>query len=197
MRNVMYLNLNNNVTWLYLFIAELKPRAVNRGSHWKRNRKSAIKHFNNSHGTRLPESLTVLTDLAGTAGLAADGEDYLIPSSILNSIVSGLISRSVLNNNYLNEGVGTAYGIEFLLNKAISDKWYGWLSIAYSKTERENLATGEDFTYAYDIPWIINAVTTYEFNEYWQLGGIGYFPMEPMTIGFELGVNYMVYGMTH
>ena len=66
--------------------------------------KEAIKHFNNCHGTRLSESLTVLTDLAGIAGLAADGEDYLIPSSILNSVVSGLISRSVLNNDYLNEG---------------------------------------------------------------------------------------------
>ncbi|SVD55441.1 uncharacterized protein METZ01_LOCUS408295, partial [marine metagenome] len=43
------------------------------------------------------------------------------------------------------------------------------------------------------------AIANYNTNlaEYWQLGGIGYFPMEPMTIGFELGVNYMVYGMTH
>ena len=74
-------------------------------------------------------------------------------------------------DNYLNEGVGTAYGIEFLLNKAISDNWYGWLSIAYSKTERKNLATGEEFNYVYDIPWIVNAVMSYDFNEYWQLGG--------------------------
>ena len=43
------------------------------------------------------------------------------------------------------------------------------------------------------------AIANYNTNlaEYWQLGGIGYFPVEPMTIGFELGINYMVYGLTH
>ena len=68
-----------------------------------RELREAIGRFNSNHGTRLPESLTVLTDLAGIAGLAVDGEDYLIPSSILNSIISGLISRSVLNNKYLKK----------------------------------------------------------------------------------------------
>ena len=43
------------------------------------------------------------------------------------------------------------------------------------------------------------AIANYNTNlaEYWQLGGIGYFPVEPMTIGFELGVNYMTYGLTY
>ena len=41
------------------------------------------------------------------------------------------------------------------------------------------------------------AIANYNTNlaEYWQLGGIGFFPIEPMTIGFELGVNYIVYGL--
>jgi hypothetical protein len=39
----------------------------------------------------------VLSDLAGTAACAASSGDYLIPSSILNATVSGLVSRSVLN----------------------------------------------------------------------------------------------------
>ena len=43
------------------------------------------------------------------------------------------------------------------------------------------------------------AIANYNTNlaEYWQLGGRGFFPIEPMTIGFELGVNYMMYGLTH
>ena len=42
------------------------------------------------------------------------------------------------------------------------------------------------------------SIANYNTNlaEYWQLGGRGFFPIEPMSIGFELGVNYMVYGMT-
>jgi hypothetical protein len=42
--------------------------------------------------------LAVVADPAGQADLAATGEDYLIPSGILNGIVSGLISRSVIPN---------------------------------------------------------------------------------------------------
>lgn len=40
--------------------------------------------------------LAVVADPAGQASLAATTEDYVIPSGLLNGIVSGLISRSVL-----------------------------------------------------------------------------------------------------
>ena len=41
----------------------------------------------------------MLSDLAGTAACAASSLDYLIPSSILNATVSGLVSRSILNES--------------------------------------------------------------------------------------------------
>ncbi len=72
--------------------------------------------------------------------------------------------------NYVNDGVGEAYGVELLINKAISNNWYGWLSVAYSKTERVNELTGEEFSYQYDLPWIVNLVSNYEFSKKWQLG---------------------------
>ncbi|MDE0003159.1 MAG: DUF4159 domain-containing protein [Rhodospirillaceae bacterium] len=42
------------------------------------------------------------------------------------------------------------------------------------------------------------AVANYNTNlaEYWQMGGMGYFPIEPMSVGFELGINYMLYSLT-
>lgn len=40
--------------------------------------------------------LVTLTDLGGCAWLSASAEDWLIPSGILGSVVSGLISRSIL-----------------------------------------------------------------------------------------------------
>ncbi|MBX9643728.1 MAG: hypothetical protein K2W91_06470, partial [Novosphingobium sp.] len=40
--------------------------------------------------------LVVVADPGGQAELAATGEDYLIPSGILNGIVSGLVSRSAI-----------------------------------------------------------------------------------------------------
>ena len=41
--------------------------------------------------------LAVVADPAGRADLAATFDDYVIPSGLLNGIVSGLVSRSILN----------------------------------------------------------------------------------------------------
>lgn len=57
----------------------------------------AIENFNQRHACTIDPGLYVLSDLAGTAACAASSLDYLIPSSILNATVSGLVSRSVLN----------------------------------------------------------------------------------------------------
>jgi hypothetical protein len=64
---------------------------------------SSIARFNADHGVALDAGLYVLSDLAGAAACAASCDDYLIPSSILNATVSGLVSRSVLN-----EAIGPA-----------------------------------------------------------------------------------------
>lgn len=66
---------------------------------------------------------------------------------------------------YLNNANGTAYGLELLINKNLTDKWYGWLSVAYSKTKRENEDTGQSIDYELDRPWVVNLVATYQKNE--------------------------------
>lgn len=48
--------------------------------------------------------LAVIADPAGRADLAASGDDYLIASGLLNAIVSGLVSRSVLNADVVGPG---------------------------------------------------------------------------------------------
>lgn len=54
--------------------------------------------FNKRHGTDIDAGLHVLSDLAGAATCAASCDDYLIPSSILNATVSGLVSRTVMDD---------------------------------------------------------------------------------------------------
>lgn len=61
--------------------------------------KEAIEEFNQRLSTSIDPGLYVLSDLAGTAACAASSLDYLIPSSILNATVSGLVSRSILNES--------------------------------------------------------------------------------------------------
>lgn len=57
--------------------------------------------YKDQRGIDLAPDLHVLADLAGVATLAATTEDYLIPSSILNAIISGLVSRTVLNDTHV------------------------------------------------------------------------------------------------
>ena len=63
-----------------------------------RQLRKSIDQFNLEYGLAIDGGLHVLSDLAGTAACAASCDDYLIPSSILNATVSGLISRSILNH---------------------------------------------------------------------------------------------------
>ena len=43
--------------------------------------------------------LVTLADVGGCAWLAASGDDWLIPSGVLGSVISGLISRSILQHD--------------------------------------------------------------------------------------------------
>ncbi|WP_375767278.1 cysteine protease StiP family protein [Archangium gephyra] len=64
----------------------------------------SVGRYARSRGVVLDASVVVLADLAGVARLAATSEDYLIPSSILNATVSGLISRTILNDACVGPG---------------------------------------------------------------------------------------------
>jgi hypothetical protein len=43
------------------------------------------------------------------------------------------------------------------------------------------------------------AVANYNTNlaEYWQAAEAGFFPIDPLNNAFKLGINYVVYGLTH
>lgn len=55
-------------------------------------------------GTVFSPTLVVVADPAGRADLAATDDDYLIASGLLNGIVSGLVSRSILNDDVVSAG---------------------------------------------------------------------------------------------
>lgn len=66
-------------------------------------------------------SLAVLADPAGLTGLYGTREDFLIPSSCLNATVSGLVSRTILNNEVIGP-----------------DDFHG--AVYYPELEREDLS---------------------------------------------------------
>ncbi len=70
-----------------------------------------ISIFNQKHATRISTDLYVIADIAGYATVAVTTEDYIIPSSLLNATINGLISRTILNQAYI--GPNDFHGCKF------------------------------------------------------------------------------------
>lgn len=70
----------------------------------------SIAEYNEAKGTKVSKALYVISDIGGTADFAATFADYTIPSSLLNSTVSGLISRSICNSKTEGGLHGCIYG---------------------------------------------------------------------------------------
>ncbi len=70
-------------------------------------------------GERFNSQLAVLADPGRCVELFGTREDYLIPSACLNSTVSGLVSRTVLNDTHL--APGQFHGAKFYADLAAAD----------------------------------------------------------------------------
>lgn len=81
--------------------------------------------------SKVSEKLAVLADPANITELCGTKDDFLIPSSILNSTVSGLISRTFLRSDIIGENDfhGTAYYGELSEN----DRTYEFIDTVMSK----------------------------------------------------------------
>ena len=62
-----------------------------------RELRKSIAAFNETNHVALDPGMFAVADLSGTAACAATTEDYLIPSAVLGCTISGLVSRSILN----------------------------------------------------------------------------------------------------
>jgi len=71
---------------------------------------------------------------------------------------------------FLNRGHGEAYGLELMLNKELTDRWYGWLSVSLSETERTNELTDQTIPFSYDTPVVANLVLNYQMTKNWNAG---------------------------
>ena len=71
---------------------------------------------------------------------------------------------------YTNDVEGQATGFDLLINKNLTDRWYGWLSLSYAKSERTNLRTDRTQNYALDTPIVFNIVGNYQWTRKWNMG---------------------------
>ncbi|MFJ7725639.1 cysteine protease StiP family protein [Neobacillus sp. NPDC097160] len=63
----------------------------------------ACAYFKQKYGIPLDDTLAVIADPGYCTTLFGTREDFLIPSACLNSTVSGLVSRTVLNEQYIGK----------------------------------------------------------------------------------------------
>ena len=71
----------------------------------------ACDYFNRKYSTNLSHELAVLADPGLCAHIYGTREDFLIPSSCLNSTVSGLVSRTVLRDDII--GPNDFHGVKY------------------------------------------------------------------------------------
>ncbi|MDN3016797.1 cysteine protease StiP family protein [Paenibacillus sp. BSR1-1] len=71
----------------------------------------ACQDFEQKYGIALDDTLAVMADPGYCTKLFGTREDFLIPSACLNSTVSGLVSRTVLNDQYI--GPEDFHGVKF------------------------------------------------------------------------------------
>lgn len=71
---------------------------------------------------------------------------------------------------YSNDVSGSAKGIDILVNRNLSNNWYGWVALSYSKSMRTNDRNGNDITYNLDTPLVFTTVGRYNFTDKWSGG---------------------------
>jgi len=99
-----------------------------------RELKQAVAKWNSENPQlTLNDTLHVVLDIGGTADVAATREDYAIPSGVLNAPVSGLVSRTVLNDKISpHDFHGTVY--YDYLESFDQTNWF--LDTIFEKTKR-------------------------------------------------------------
>lgn len=65
--------------------------------------KKAIAEYNTSTGNNISSDLAVLADPARLSAIAGTRNDICIPNACLNSTISGLVSRTILNRDFIGE----------------------------------------------------------------------------------------------
>ncbi len=71
--------------------------------------------------------------------------------------------------HYNNTGTGYSRGVEFFLRRPPTERFFGWISYAFSDSVRHN-APGDTHVYDYDQPNIATVVASYKINPGWEVG---------------------------
>ncbi len=83
--------------------------------------------------------------------------------------VRKLITEDAVDN-YLNQGYGYVGGIEGFLRYRVPDKFFGWISYAYTHAERKDKPDVSYQPYLFDNTHIVSIVANYSFSSDFEVG---------------------------
>ncbi|WP_066874177.1 cysteine protease StiP domain-containing protein [Clostridium mediterraneense] len=117
-----------------------------------RELEKSIEIFNRENNQNVDNSLAVIADPAKLSKFYGTREDIAIPTSILNSTVSGLVSRTILSDKYIkdNEFHG-AKMIDYLKEYDYSQLYIDRISSLFRKNLENFKFEKEDRDYAKDV----------------------------------------------
>lgn len=110
--------------------------------------KEACEDLRKNHNINLDESLAVIADPSGFSSLYGTREDFLIPSACLNSIVSGLVSRTILRDDLI--GPTDFHGAKFyenLIQKDLSNFYVDEISNCFESIKEQAIETLKDWNF--------------------------------------------------
>jgi hypothetical protein len=104
----------------------------------------ACKEFEDKYGRKLDDTLAVIADPGYCTTFFGTREDFLIPSACLNSTVSGLVSRTVLNEKYI--GKNDFHGAKFyreLISADVSNEYIDVITAEFASifTKADEIST--------------------------------------------------------
>ena len=73
-------------------------------------------------------------------------------------------------SNYLNQGAASVAGAEVFLRHRIPDRFFGWISYAYTHAERRENPTATYQPYLFDNTHIVSVVANYSFTPKFEIG---------------------------
>ncbi len=95
--------------------------------------------------------------------------DLLAPSGVLR-FDPNAADPSPRPENFANTGKGEVYGGELLIQKALGDHFYGWLSYTLMRSVRTPAPDQAQRLFDFDQTHILTLIASYEFPLNWRLG---------------------------
>lgn len=115
----------------------------------------SISNYNKTHETNISSNLIVLADPAYKSLYSGTKKDICIPNACLNSTVSGLVSRTIQNSNYINEtDFHGAKIFHYLKNQDLSNYFLDEITNEFSD-EDKNLIWYKNVDY---VPSVLNNI---------------------------------------